>query len=363
MGNNIRYNLLAKVEETRDYLIKLSQWNNFENDEISGEISKFREALEFIEHYAQQNKENESLDITNYKQAANELVRECKGLSEIYAFIYGNNAETMILDKALLTEKLYLENKNEDKFLLRIQKISKTCKQLDVGNLKKLSAYFDVQYLKNFQNTGEKLTDDYSRIFLDEKTKIKDEEIYNDYKRLEVKCGKFEQETKSVQQDEKDDKLLQLFNIANEQFKKVGTRDYNFDALNNLKKFAEQLVVQEINGDINLEDAQKQRDQLICEMEQLKENISNLKNEILINETIANVNKTKTQLAKMKEIGSEVEMMVVYSAFTNAHLDNLQNATEQMHYLNKEELLQEIINIKQENAEFEQKVKQQNNIN
>ena len=68
----------------------------------------------------------------------------------------------------------------------------------------------------------------------------------------------------------------------------------------------------------------------IWEMGQLKEHIANAKNEILISETIANVNKTKEQVVKMKEMGYDIELIDIYSKYTNAHLDNLQNAAEQI---------------------------------
>ena len=363
MESNARYNLLAKVEETRDYLKRLTDWNSdFGNDKLSEEIFKYRNALEFIDKYAQQSNENKSLDMENFNKVFDEVVKELDNLSETEKIIHTNNAETMILDKVLLAESLYFENKTEDNFFSRVEKISNTCKQLDVGNLKKLSAYLDKQYLKNFPHTDEKLKDDYSASKLDKTSKDKTKEIIEETKTLAGKITVFKQESQSILQEERYNELLQLMNAVNEEFNSIGTqKKYDDNVLHNLKQKAEGLVTQKINGEINLEDAQKQRDQLIWEMEQFKENVVKAKNEILISETIANVNKTKTQLAAMKEMGINVELIELYSAFTNAHLDNLQNAAEQMHYLNKEELLQEIGNIKTENKAFQQEVEQQRN--
>ena len=347
-----RNRLLSFIEESRIAATKLDLSNEkapVYSKEQHERIFDYKKVLDQIENYVQNSKEYESLDMTNFNQTKEDLSKEIKNFYEARLTTYKNNSNIMILDKVFVAENDYLENKNEDKFLSRIEKITNTSKFLDNNKLNALSAYINREYSQKFKHTGERLSDDYTQIHLNESNKTKTEELFAEISVLSDKCNKINQETQQFQQEEKNRKLLQLIDGVNGE---LISFDYNNNYLHNLSKLAEELNTQRSNGDINLEDAQKQRDQLIWEMKQAKENVLNLKNEILISETIANVNKTKEQLAKFKEIGTNADLWYVYSAFIGSHLDDLQQTTEQMHYLNKDELLKDIANIKQDNSKF-----------
>jgi len=361
MESGTRYRLLSFVEKSRDYAKMIETKNNespFYDSEQHARIFKYKKVLERIEEYVQKSAINDSLDMTNYNQAYTEISEEIKSFYDSQLVTYKNNAETMILEKALIAEKDYIENKKEDKFFSRIEKITNTSKQLNVENLKKISTYFDWKYSQNFKHTGEKLNDDYTQIQLDETNKSKIDDLFENVRVLSEKCNEFSQGTKSVQQEEVDGIILQLMDAVNGE---IVSQNYDENYLFKLSSFVEELEAQKINDNINLEDAQKLRDQLIWEMKQAKYEVSKLKNDILVSETIANINKTKEQLSRTKEMGGEVELWYVYSAFIEAHLTGLEETAEQMQYLNKDELMQEIKNIKTENTEFKRAMEQNEN--
>jgi len=361
MESNSRNRLLYFIEQSRIEASKLDRLNNESpvySREQNERIYRYKQVLDQLEEYLQRSNENQSLDMTNFDKVANEVSKEWKSLAETEKLIQSHNAETMILDKVLVAENEYLiDKKKEGKYFSYIEKISNTSRQLDNRITNILSGCLNQKYSRNFTHTGEKLNDNYDSIDLDKTNKDKKKEILGEYNTLGKKCFDFRKEKKSVQQEERFNELFQLIDGVN---RELISFDYSNDYLHQLNKLSDQLNMQK-NGEIGLEDVQKQRDQLIWEMEQFKENIVKVKNDYLVSETIANVNKTKEQVAKMKEMGSDVELIDRYSQYTNAHLDNLQNTAEQMHYLNKEELLQEIGNIKTENQDFQKEVKQQRN--